>query len=522
MGCALQAAWLLLSLAACFAGTTSNEVLNLQYHISRRNGWLNDPNGLIWYKGVYHVFFQATPGLQATPGAISWAHAVSTDLAHWRLLPLALTVGPRGSVDEDGVFSGSITLNSEGQPRLLYTCTSRRAELGFFYQQQCGAVPEDAADPYLTRWRKTGLLNMTLPPGGSHAQWRDPAAGVRDGPNAPWRVIIGAQVNCRGAAVQYTSSDLVNWSYSGLFYAQPASSFHAGYCSQFGESPGGGAMWEMPSTFQLGSVSVFLFGDQRVNRSQWQVSFYLLGSRAANSSFVPFTSPLRLDGGDIYAAQTMLDPPTGRRLMWAWAEETPPTAARGWQGVITLPRVLSLSNDGRRLLQHPPQELALLRTPSAPVFTAYGFPLNASAWQLPLPRSPSRGRAYEVLLELPCAGGCTGSVYITTTGAGVAGQRTVIRLSAAKGAGVLDVDRWNTGGVGDARPQTASLQEASSLMRLHLFLDHSICESFAGGAVVTTRLYPAADLQDWGLAVSGGGGLASVQVWEMGRAGIEE
>src|ERR1700730_19328620 len=74
-----------------------------QYHFLPPSNWMNDPNGLIQWKGQYHLFYQYNP-FAPVWGSIHWGHTVSDDLVHWRDLPIALAPTP-GTVDEYGVFS---------------------------------------------------------------------------------------------------------------------------------------------------------------------------------------------------------------------------------------------------------------------------------------------------------------------------------------------------------------------------------------------------------------------------------
>jgi beta-fructofuranosidase len=560
--------------------------LHPAYHIAPERRWMNDPNGVFVHRGIYHVFYQVNPG-GAAWGGIAWGHVASSDLARWVRLPLALRPGPE-PYDADGAFSGSVTL-VDGAPRLLYTCVSQRAARGYYFQQQCSARPANASDPWLREWRKDGAnpLPLAPPPGGTHAQWRDPATAWRDDggasapgapPHAPplWHVLIGAQVACRGAAALYTSPDFAAWTYAGLFYAQPTSAAApAPLCSQFGDAPGGGVAWEMPSAFPLGAAGswVFLYGDQVSVRAPFQRNAYLIGrverannnnssgASSSSSSFVPYgETPLVLDGGEVYAAQTALEPATGRRLLFGWAQETPPSAARGWQGALTLPRVLGLTRDGRALTQAPAPELRALRAPAAHVHAAFGMPLRGAgaATQLPLPPSASRGTQREIRIDASsCAASsslCTLGMLLTTTPNGAAGPRTnvTLTLDRAAGTGTLLVDRTHTraggvdvgsGGPYDARPQRATFAlppGAAAPLALHVFVDHSILEAYAadGLAVTTARIYPAAaaarrgtaadgnaaagsNASDWGVAVFGSADArADVRVWELSAAWV--
>ena len=83
----------------------ASDPLRPQYHLLPAKNWMNDPNGPIYWKGLYHMFFQYNPGA-AVWGDMHWAHAVSPDMIHWRHLPLALAPSPDGP-DADGCFTGS-------------------------------------------------------------------------------------------------------------------------------------------------------------------------------------------------------------------------------------------------------------------------------------------------------------------------------------------------------------------------------------------------------------------------------
>src|SRR6476659_8036409 len=89
-----------------------------QYHYLPPSNWMNDPNGLIQWRGRYHLFYQYNPN-GAVDGTIHWGHAASDDLVHWRGLPIALAPTP-GGPDHDGVYSGC-ALDHDGVPTLMYT-----------------------------------------------------------------------------------------------------------------------------------------------------------------------------------------------------------------------------------------------------------------------------------------------------------------------------------------------------------------------------------------------------------------
>ena len=104
--------------AESLAQKLARDPLRPQFHLLPAANWMNDPNGPVFWKGKYHLFFQYNPN-GAYWGDMHWAHAVSTDLVHWKHLPVALAPTP-GGYDSEGCFSGS-TVIDHGTPTIIYT-----------------------------------------------------------------------------------------------------------------------------------------------------------------------------------------------------------------------------------------------------------------------------------------------------------------------------------------------------------------------------------------------------------------
>ena len=109
-----------------------------QYHFSARQDWLNDPNGLVYLDGEWHLFYQYNP-TNPVPGNVSWGHAVSSDLVHWRELGVAIRL-----TEQEQVFSGSAVVDTRntagfGRDAMVAVYTSASAEL----QTQALAVSTD-------------------------------------------------------------------------------------------------------------------------------------------------------------------------------------------------------------------------------------------------------------------------------------------------------------------------------------------------------------------------------------------
>ena len=112
------------------------------YHISPPAGWMNDPNGVVYFRGEYHVFYQHHP-YDAKWGPMYWGHAKSADLVHWQHLPIALA--PGDDCDRDGCFSGSAVVCGDTLA-LIYTGHTWLGEVGderFIRQVQCLATSTD-------------------------------------------------------------------------------------------------------------------------------------------------------------------------------------------------------------------------------------------------------------------------------------------------------------------------------------------------------------------------------------------
>src|SRR5262249_17557279 len=128
--------------------TLADDPLRPQFHLLPARNWMNDPDGPIYWKGQYHMFYQYNPGA-AVWGDMHWAHAVSADMIQWKHLPVALAPTP-GGYDADGCFTGS-AVDDNGTATFIYTgvtnATPERATLRDgqhnFREVQCLAFSKD-------------------------------------------------------------------------------------------------------------------------------------------------------------------------------------------------------------------------------------------------------------------------------------------------------------------------------------------------------------------------------------------
>jgi beta-fructofuranosidase len=312
--------------------------LRPQCHLLPAKNWMNDPNGPIFWKGQYHMFFQYNPG-SALWGDMHWAHAVSPDMIHWRHLPVALAP-TAGWDDADGCFTGS-AVDDRGTATVIYTGVKNTApQLATlrdgahnFREVQCLATSGDHELRAWTKW-PTPVLE---PPGDPRLTgFRDPFLW-RDG--HLWYLGVGSGVRREGGRVLlYRSSDLRQWE-----YLHPLASGR--WTERENTNPvESGEMWECPDFFALGSRQVLLYST--AGRVAWEVGE--LDPREL--VFHPERTGV-LDHGAYYAQKTQADA-GGNRILWGWIPERRPDAelaAAGWAGCMALPRVLSL--DSRNDLQ---------------------------------------------------------------------------------------------------------------------------------------------------------------------------
>jgi len=308
--------------------------LRPQFHLLPAANWMNDPNGPIFYRGRYHMFFQYNPH-GAFWGSMHWAHATSPDMIHWQHEPVALAPTPNGW-DRDGVFSGSVVLDGNN-PVAIYTGVlppASPAQITLddgnhkWREVQCMAVSTDAG---LQTWEKLPEPIIANPP--EHLAitgFRDPVVWKE---GKEWLLTLGSGIKGKGGAVLlYESRDLRRWTYRHPLIEGRGTGQRATNPVDNGE------MWECPDFFALGDRHVLLYA--AMGKVWWKTGVY------RNRRFLAEKEGV-VDWGSYYAAKTMLDG-HGNRILWGWIPETRPESeyrAAGWAGAMALPRVLSLGPD---------------------------------------------------------------------------------------------------------------------------------------------------------------------------------
>jgi beta-fructofuranosidase len=322
------------------AGDLAKDPRRPQFHLLPASNWMNDPNGPIYWKGRYHMFFQYNPHA-AVWGDMHWAHAVSADMVHWKHLPVALAPTP-GGPDAEGCFSGTAVVR-DGVVTFIYTGVVRAPEdqatlldgAHSLRESQCYATSTDSE---LKTWTKRAAPVIAAPPKDLHVTgFRDPSPW-RD--KDSWYMAVGSGLKGKGGAVLlYKSGDLQNWEYMHLLCGGEA----AGTANANANNPvDSGDMWECPDFFALGDKHVLIYSTQ--GKVFWQT-----GELDTTAMVFHAGQSGVLDYGSFYAPKTQLDK-HGNRILWGWIQETRPVAeysASGWAGLMSLPRVLTMGGDGR-------------------------------------------------------------------------------------------------------------------------------------------------------------------------------
>ncbi|WP_405951437.1 glycoside hydrolase family 32 protein [Streptomyces prunicolor] len=441
-------------------------------HLRPPTGWINDPNGLSFHDGHYHVFFQHNPH-SPRHGNIHWGHYRSPDLVHWQLLPPALAPTPGGH-DADGCFSGNAVSDGE---RLVAFYSAHRADR--WWQPIAAAESLDGG----LSWAKRPELVIPEPPYGT-TMWRDPYVWRQEG---GWRMLVGAALDDgRGGAFLYESDDLERWTYRGPFAV--------------GGGPDTG--WECPQYADFGARGGALI------ISDWSPRNGPRGTLVLTDR----GGPVLLDHGPDFYAPALLSAPNGRLLLWGWtweARDDDWVEESDWAGLLTVPREVTLAEDGT-IHQRPARELLALRgrqqLRSAGCSTSYD-PVDLG----------QVGRCFDLTARLTSSG--SGFLRLATSADGT--EHLDIRLDMTNRQLVVDRDHASL----DPRARGGSYAlpcpaTDSDSVELRLIVDHSAAELYLStGRTLTLRFYPTGDTP-WRIQV--GGDLDyTVEAWELSPITVE-
>lgn len=303
-------------------------------HLEPEHGLLNDPNGLIYYDEKYYVFHQWNR-FELNHSYKEWGLFTSKDLLHW--VHEGSAILPDSIKDKDGVYSGGSVVK-DNKLHIFYTGNTKKDTYRKSYQ--CHAVMED-------KYKFVKQAECLETPNEFTEHYRDPyITKIND---QSWRMLVGSQTSdFHGAITSYTSTDLTNWQYQGIYYRDQVLD----------------EMCECPNLVDFDQQKMLLVCPQKrelgTNKEISSYSGYLLGEEKKNH-FVTDNKIQKLDEGfDFYAPQVLLDK-NGRKIMLAWMsrmnedqEKKCPTREFGYIHCLTLPREILLKNG--HLYQKPLQE----------------------------------------------------------------------------------------------------------------------------------------------------------------------
>jgi fructan beta-fructosidase len=452
-----------------------------QFHFTPENHWMNDPNGMVYYNGEYHLFYQYHPN-GTTWGPMHWGHAISKDLVHWNHLPIALAPDEHGMIfsgsavvdwnDTSGIFEGNSGLVAIFTHADTYPGSDRPR------QRQSLAYSKDNGRTWIKYEGNPVISDENI------TDFRDPKVFWHHDTNQ-WVLVLAA-----GQTVRiYTSPNLITWEFA----------------SEFGEGHGSHqGVWECPDLFEL-TV------DEKTNQKKWVLfvsigddSKYKEGSRtqyfigefdgkAFSNLHTPETTLWIDHGRDNYAGVSWSDVPVedGRRIYvgwmsnWRYANVTP---TKEWRSAMTIPRVLGLktTEEGIRLIQKPVRELQGLRKDkiflqNEVVIPGVNILDNVNSNTFEIIAQFEMGTATEFGFKV-----CQSDKEETIVGYDLENQK-------------MFVDRTNSGEanfhVAFAGKHESYLEPKDNKIALHLFVDQSSVELFGndGVSVITDLIFPSSD-----------------------------
>ena len=437
------------------------ERLRPQFHFTSRYGWLNDPNGLVFFQGEYHLCYQHNP-YGWDWGNMHWGQAVSTDLVHWRELPVALYPDKNGTM-----YSGSAVVdwnNTAGfqtgpEPALVAMVTAA----GPTYTQEI-AYSNDRGRHW-TKYEKNPVLGQLATAN------RDPKV-VWFAPEKKW--VMALYLDHNDYAL-FESPDLKHWHKLQTFTLPGDAE-----CPNFFEVPLDGDR-QNPRWVFFGASGVYVVG------------------KFDGHAFTPETKPQRLQNGNCwYAAQVISDIPTndGRCVLIPWGRLPDGEIFRGmtFNQMMGLPVELTLRTTaaGAALRVNPVRELAALRQTAQTI-----EPREFGPGENPL--AASRGELVEIEAEI--APGTAKEISFELRGVPV----------------VYDV----AGQAVSCMGSRAALPVTDGKISLHMFVDRASVDIYGGGGTLYMPMAKGLAPEDHTLKLSCQGGsvrIISLKVWALKSA----
>ena len=455
----------------------SKSVYRQTYHVQPVTGLSSDPNGFVYHKGLWHLFFQWCPW-GAVHGLKYWYHVTSKDLISWENAGVGLK--PDSFYDNKGNHSGSGI--SDGEELYFFYTGNHRDENWVRTPYTCAA--------YLGEDGKPVKLGEPLfgPRDDYSEHQRDPKI-IFNEEKGKYYILIGAQtLDKKGTILIYESEKLLEgWSFKGQLHVPGYEDF--------------GGMWECPYIVNISGYDLLIFSPQYTKlpgRSEsTNHNVYLIGHMDYDSlTFTPISDYRYLDFGfDFYAAQgaaNVGDPDKAILISWIGLPDNHyPTEPEEWEGSMTLPRELRIID--KKLVQTPISGIESLREEEYP---ADGTIPPACEIEI-----ETDGNDFELALftKQDGSGGFT------------------MKYNAEEKTAVFDktgMEKRFNENVGEVLPMPLE----NPLQKIRIFIDHCSVEYFVndGEATFTSHVYPERDEFHYSVSEN-----AQLKIWKL-RPSVED
>ncbi len=469
-----------------------NDFSRPKYHLMPAANWTNETHGLIYYKGLYHIFNQKNASNLALR-QINWGHFSSRDMVNWTEHKPAIS--PEKGYDENGIWSGHVIIDDQGMPIISYTAGGEKMGIAL-------AFPKDST---LTEWTKYkgNPVIPRQPEGYSRADLRDTYVW-KDGDK--WYMVVGFGIKKdtieKGALLLYKSSDLKQWDFlHTLFEGSP-------------DQDNSGIFWEMPVFKKMGDKYILLV-NKVPHKGVPARALYWTGE-FVNERFIPdYPLPKNLEVINRLLSPSVADDQDGRVSAIAIIpDEISGEAAwqQGWNHLYSIPRVWSLVNGVLKQSPHPAMEkLRAVKREFTNVSVSgsksYRISDGLQQYEVKATIQPGDARKFGFILHKnPDKSEYTSIYYDVEEKEIVVDQthsslRKGIPLRTRKDHFVLDLTKPTT---------------------FHLFVDGSVVEVFINNeSAFTTRIFPSTERSNL-LEIFAEGGTVQVEgeFWKLNSAPI--
>lgn len=469
-----------------------SDIYRPQYHYSVKENWANDPNGLVYYEGKWHLFYQYNP-YGINHGNIHWAHAVSTDLVHWEDQNIALYPDVNGAnwsgsavVDYNnttGFFTGNIDENGNLKEEGLVAIYSGFTET----ITQCIAYSADNGRTW-TMYVGNPVIEMSNNPGGS-ALFRDPKVFWHE-ESSQWMMVISG-----GPLMIYTSPDLIHWICNRVY-----------------------------SDINTECPDLFPITVEGTEEKKWVLTlsgqYYIVGKMVLSNgkwAFRQETDKITTNfGPDTYATQTWNNTPDGRVLSISWlinfdyVNEISSVLSK-FNGIYSLVHELKLveTTDGYRLVQNPITEYENLRL-TEKVITFRNITLTPNGTN---PVADFTSNRCELIAEFTPSDTTTQVGFQLLIGEN---QTTLIEYDLT--TNTLTLDRSNSGATPNDKfnqpgtYSTAVQMTEKGTIKIHIFVDWSSVDVYANDGIAYGTMLVFPDASSSGIKVYTLGGDAKLDL----------